>query len=445
MIIMRHVVGVLLFAFMTASAPADAQTKAQTQAPTNVQATLDSAAQARTLFRAASQAATPNDAVPLLLRAARSWPTQPAYWTAVVRSAARTADTAAVLEALNALADLHAGSAVLTDTALTRLTTTPRVAAAMQRVARSTATMRTGRVVATLDDSTVFAEGIDADPRTDALYVASVRHRTIYEISRDGRVRDLRLPRVNNVGSILGVRVAKDGRTLYATMAGLPAGQGYAPADSTIAALVRVRIADGSIEARWDVPRDGARHLLGDLVVTNDGTVYTSDSNAPILYRLRAGASELEPIRHPLFRSLQGLACVPGCAQLIVADYSHGLLRMDAVTQTVARIGDASGTTSLGIDGILWHGNGLIAVQNGIAPSRIARYELDPSFTHIVRVDDLDRQPAMADEPTIGTLWRGAFVYVANSQWEKYGDDGRRIAGTALRPTLLMLVPLPPP
>ncbi len=442
MITTRHVVGTLLLAVASASARATAQTPVRAQP--SAQATLDSATQARALYRAASQAASPGDAVPLLLRAARSWPTQPAYWIAVARSAARAADTAVVLEALNALASLHAGAAVLSDSALTRLITAPGVAAAMKQVARTTAPIPSGRVVATLHDSTVFAEGIDADPRTDALYVASVRHRTIYEISRAGRVRDLRLPRVANVGSILGVRVAKDGRTLYATMAGLPVGLGYAPADSAIAALVRIRIADGTIEARWDVPRDGARHLLGDLVVTNDGTVYTSDSNAPILYRLRVGASALEPIRHPLFRSLQGIACVPGCAQLIVADYSHGLLRVDAATHAVARIGDAPGTTSLGIDGIIWHGKGLIAVQNGIAPSRIARFVLDSTHTRVVRVDDVDRQPALADEPTIGTLWRGAFVYVANSQWEKFGDDGRRIPGTALRPTLVMRVPLPP-
>lgn len=436
----RHV-GALLLTLATSSAHANAQASP----PTSPQTLLDSAAQARTLFRAASQAATPLETAPLLLRAARSWPTQPAYWIAVVRSAARTADTTAVLEALNALANLHAGSAVLTDSAVTRLAVNPSVAAARQRVARNTATITSGRVVATLHDSTVFAEGIDADPRSEALYVASVRHRTIYEIARSGRVRDLQLPRAANVGSILGVRVANDGRTLYATMAGLPVGQGYTPADSTIAALVRIRIADGTIEARWDVPRDGARHLLGDLVIADDGTVYTSDSNAPILYRLRVGASELEPIRHPLFRSLQGIACVPGCAQLIVADYSHGLLRVDAATLAVTRIADAAGTTSLGIDGIVWHGNGLIAVQNGIAPSRIARFVLDATREHVVRVDDLDRQPTLADEPTIGTLWRGAFVYVANSQWEKYGDDGRRIPGTALRPTLVMRVPLPPP
>lgn len=126
----------------------------------------------------------------------------------------------------------------------------------------------------------------------------------------------------------------------------------------------------------------------------------------------------LATIRHPRFRSLQGLAC------------------------TMTRIADAPLTTSLGIDGIVWHDDSVIAVQNGFQPSRVARFVLNSRYTRIVRVDDLDRQPSLADEPTIGTLWRGGFVYAANSQWEKYDDDGRRIPGTSLRPTLLLRVPL---
>jgi hypothetical protein len=36
-------------------------------------------------------------------------------------------------------------------------------------------------------------------------------------------------------------------------------------------------------------------------------------------------------------------------------------------------------------------------------------------------------------------------VYVANSQWEKDGDDGRRILWTLPQPTLVLQVPPPAP
>ncbi|MEQ1693526.1 MAG: hypothetical protein ABMA00_19715, partial [Gemmatimonas sp.] len=352
----------------------------------SAQALIDSAAQARASFRAAGQAATARETLPHLLRAARAWPTQPAYWTAAARMGARASDTGVVIEALNALAEMHGGASLLSDTAVGRLAKAPPVDRALARVANNSATLASGRVVGTLTDSTVFAEGIDADPRTDALYVAGIRHGTIYEIRPTGGVRDLNVSRAPRIGAILGVRVARDGRTLYATTGGLAMMTGYSAADSSLAAIVRVRIDDGAVEARWDIPVDGARHLLGDLAIAEDGTVYASDSFAPVIYRLRTHADSLEQIRHPLFRSLQGVAVLPGGAQLIVADYSHGLLRVDLSTNQVTRIVDAPGTTSLGIDGIIWHDGEIIAVQNGIEPARVARFVLDAARERVLRV-----------------------------------------------------------
>ena len=170
--------------------------------------------------------------------------------------------------------------------------------------------------------------------------------------------------------------------------------------------------------------------------------MYITDSSAPLLFVLRSGSDTLEVVRSPLFRSLQGVAEIPTRHQLVVADYSHGLLRVDLRTRAVTRIADAAGSTSLGVDGILWENGSIVGVQNKIEPARIVSFALDDSLTRISRVALLDRQADVADEPTIGTVWRGGFVYVANSQWEKYDDSGKRRTGTSLHPTHLIYVPL---
>lgn len=87
----------------------------------------------------------------------------------------------------------------------------------------------------------------------------------------------------------------------------------------------------------------------------------------------------LEVVRSPLFRPLQGVADIPTRQQLVVADYSHRLLRVDLRTRVVTRSADAAGSTSLGVDGIVW--------DNG----------------------SIDQQADVADEPAIGTVWRGGF------------------------------------
>jgi hypothetical protein len=169
--------------------------------------------------------------------------------------------------------------------------------------------------------------------------------------------------------------------------------------------------------------------------------VFVSDSRDPVLYRLPAEGGELQPFRHPLFRSLQGIAPAPGALMVFVADYSHGLLKVDLASGEVTRLADAPGVTSLGCDGISWHDGAIVAVQNGVFPPRVMRFELDSAWNRIVRADVLDRNPALADEPTIGTIVGDQFIYVGNSQWEKYDDNGVLRPGAVLRRPVLITVP----
>ncbi len=431
-----------LVALLLASAPA---ARAQQPAWSGIPA-VDSAAAARSAWRDAARALRSGDtaaAVRAVSRAASAWPTQPAYLIGRAQLSAMTGDDAALADALSRLAQFEAGSALLGDSLVTsRAARSPVVRAAREGLERRTSPRVASTVFATIPDSTVWAEGVDADPRTGRLYVGSIRHRTVLEVGRDGRVRDLLLRRDPRVGSIMGVRVDPRGGVVWATTVGLPQMEGFVPADTAIAALLRVRIADGAIERRWDLPAEAAGHVPGDLALGPAGDVFVTDSKAAVVYRLRPGADTLERVTHPLFRSLQGAAPTPDGTALYLADYSHGLLRLDLASGAVLRLEDAPGSTSLGLDGIVLVRGAIVGVQNGVAPPRIARFTLAPDGRRIVRAEVLDRNLPLADEPTIGTLVGRAFVYVANSQWEKHDEEGRRLPGTALAPTVLIRLPL---
>ena len=376
-------------------------------------------------------------------RATTAWPTQPVYLWGRAVTAAMTGDTADVIAALRAYAALGLGRDLRADTAVARFVALPALAAidVQHRENRAPLVRSSERLV--LPDSTFWPEGVDYDARNGRYYVASVRHRTIAEWSPGGAVRELWPRGQAGIGAIFGVRVDAAHGVLWVTTSGLPQSDGYTAGDSGIAALMRVRITDGVIERRWDLPPSPRGHTLGDLAVGPGGDVFLTDSGDPVLYRLRAGADTLEPLRHPLFRSLQGVAPATAGDVVFVADYSHGLLRVDLRSREVHRIADAPNSTSLGIDGISWDGGAIIAVQNGVAPARIMRYVLDASGRNITSAEVLDRNSTVADEPTIGTMADGAFVYVANSQWEKYDGGGKRVNGTTLRPPVLLAVPLP--
>lgn len=409
-------------------------------------APVDSASVARAAWARAVAALRTADAVAARREvewAARAWPTQPAYvWSSAIL-AARARDTTATRRALEQYAALGLGRDLRADATFAPFLGLPAFRQVVARIDANYAPLSRSRVRAVLADSTFWPEGMDVDLKTRRVYLASVRHRTIAEISRDGATRELWARDRRELGALLGVRVDAARGVLWATTSGVRQMSGWMPADTAIAALLRIRIADGAIERRWDLPPIPGGHVLGDLAVGPAGDVFVTDSNDPVLYRLRPNGDTLEALRHPLFRSLQGLAPSPDGTLLYLSDYSHGLLRVDLATNRVTRLADAPNSTSLGCDGIAWDRGAIVAVQNGVAPARVMRFVLDASGTSIARADVLDRNWTVADEPTIGAVVGGEFVYVANSQWDKHDADGQRILSRPLTAPILLAVPLP--
>jgi D-alanyl-D-alanine carboxypeptidase len=411
-------------------------------------ATVDSAAAARAHWASANAALAANDTLGAYrhaTRAATAWPTQPTYVWGRAVMAALARDTAAARQALTAYAAMGLGRDVRGDARFRATAADPGLATLLDQLAANGQPLVNSRAAFELADSTLWPEGIDHDPRTGRFYVTSVRHRTIVERSPNGAEREM-IPRfTSGIGAILAVRVDTARNVLWATSSGLPQMVNYSPSDSSDGAILRIGLTDGLIE-RWHVP-GGGRNVLGDIAVAPNGDVYVTDSSQPALYRFKPSGGTIERITSPLFRSLQGIATgvrssYPGVL-LYVADYSHGILVIDAATGMTVRLRDAPQSTSLGIDGLTTDGDALIAVQNGVTPARVIRLQLEPTGTAIGAVQLLDRNSTIADEPTTGVVVGRRFFYVANSQWEKYDDAGRRRANTVLRRPVILELPLP--
>ncbi len=411
----------------------------------HAQTAADSAARARAFMRAASAANAAGDldsAMRSLTGAMQAWPTQPAYARSMALLAARRGDGAALVSAIDRLAALEAGDGIGRDSAVLRMAERSDVSAALAHWRRATAQRANSTVFTTLSDSTLFPEGMDIDPRSGTLYVASVRHGIITERKSDGTERRLPVGSSARVGAVLAVRVDTARGVLWATTSAIPQWAGFSRADSALAFLLRVRLSDGTLERMYALPPASGGRTLGDVAVSSRGDVLLSDSQQSTLFLLRNGADALIAFTDPLFRSLQGIAPTIDGTGAYVADYSHGLLHVDLGTGHVTRLADAPGTTALGIDGIVLRGRDIIAVQNGMVPSRIAKFTLDSSGRRILRVVTIDRHGATADEPTIGTLLGDSFLYVANSQWEKYDTRGARNGVATLSPPIILRVPL---
>jgi sugar lactone lactonase YvrE len=406
-------------------------------------AAVDSAAVARAAWQRVNKLVESGDLAGArreVDRAAAAWPSQPSYAWGRAVVAAWQDDTAAVRASLASYAALGLGRDLRAHPVLGEYATVPAMADVVVRLDANRRPMVGSEEVATVADSTFWPEGMDADPRTGRYWIASVRRRTVAEVG-PGRAHRLLWPADGEtMGAVLGVRFDAARDVLWVTTSHVDMAR--TDGKVTDAALLRVRRADGRIERRWTLPASARGHVLGDLALGPAGDVWVTDSNDPALYRLRPGADSLERIDHPLLHSPQGVVATPDGRAVYVADYSHGLLRVDVATGAVTRLDDAPGTTSLGCDGIAWDRGAIVAVQNGVLPARIVRFTLDSTGARIARVHVLDRNTTVADEPTIGAVLGRTFVYVANSAWEKYRADGSRAPNTRLAPPVLLAVPL---
>lgn len=318
-------------------------------------------------------------------------------------------------------------------------------------------------------DTGLLTEGLAYDPVTEAHFISSVRQHKILRRSKEGVVTEFS-QLSDGLWAVLGLRVDAKRRELWACSAALPQTQGLKPEEAGRSGLFRYDLRTGALLERYLLPTD-APHALGDLWISSEGDVFTTDSQTPALYVLRRGSSQLKPLLagEPLI-SPQGLAFVPSLG-LVVADYAGGLYQVDVTTGSAVRLPVPADQALLGIDGLYStaeegeagakgaaHPNekgkgksrketqketrketqkadrretapALIAIQNGTQPARILKLRLEPSPWRVTGVDVLLANDPLMEEPTLGVLVDDQFQFIANSQWERFDEQGKLKSG----------------
>ncbi len=311
-----------------------------------------------------------------------------------------------------------------------------------------------------LAEPDLIPEAVVFDPQSGDYFVSSVHRRKILRRHADGRVDTFA---EKDLWAVSGLAVDSRQRLLWAASSAMPNMQGYRPEDDGNTALVAFDLDSGVEQWRFESRQPG--HRLADLTVAPDGTVYVSDGAEGIgriwrtvtssgdegeVWRRRlpapappsaspqqtiGDADPASPRQTPVglelisppdsLRSPQGLALSADGGHLFVADYSYGLLACELATGEWFHFAEPPGVALLGIDGLNIFGNDLVAIQNGVQPQRILRLRPDLRSRRIVASKILAMHLPPWSEPTLGTVVGDDFIYVGNSQWDRFDADGR--------------------
>jgi hypothetical protein len=295
--------------------------------------------------------------------------------------------------------------------------------AAMKALAATQATLRqpAGRAepAFTLAEAEFLPEGIAYDSVSKSFFVGSVHQRTVLRIDSSGKINTLLGKGKEEIDAPLGMVVDAQRRQLWVCTSAVPEMLGYTKQEGVVTtALVQVDLTSGKVLKRIKPFADGLMHSLNDVVVASDGTVYVSDTSGTVLYRVKPGTENLEMIIRPgPLASPQGLALSADEKHLFVADYGLGLFLVEVATSTITLIDAPATTTLAGIDGLIRHGNSLLAIRNGFRPHAVVQIDLDASGIKVDKLRMLVANHSTFDEPTLGVLVGNELYFIANSQW----------------------------
>ncbi len=182
---------------------------------------------------------------------------------------------------------------------------------------------------------------------------------------------------------------------------------------------------------------------ISDIAVGPDGTVYGSDPVGGGVYAAAPGGSVMQTFIAPgTFRSPQGIAVRPDNSALYISDYRYGLAQVMLRSRAVYRMRAAEPMLLDGVDGLWLRGNELIAVQNGLAPHRITAFELGQGVGVIASHRVLEIANPAWTEPLGGSVSGDSLYYIANGQWDIWGEGGVLNEGASTRTTNIHHLPL---
>lgn len=272
-------------------------------------------------------------------------------------------------------------------------------------------------VAAETDDSRFVPEGIAINSDGEVL-LGSIRTGMLINASRNTTI----LQSSDGRWSIFGMRFHEDGSLWFASAA--VAQYADVGDDEGRTGLFRLDVSSAEVTKAAELPQYQQQQVLGDLVIADANTIYTSDSLTGAIYRYVIDANEFETLLRPgQLGSPQGLVLDASGKFLYVADYIGGLYRIATDSGTTVRLTVPDDITDYGIDGLYRSGQELIVIQNGIRPNRVAALNLSDDGLAVVGARVLAANLAEFDEPTLGVVHGDEFFFVANSHWNRFERD----------------------
>jgi hypothetical protein len=306
-----------------------------------------------------------------------------------------------------------------TDSAYDVIRRTPQFQDVDARIVEKTRPLNKSQIAFSIPEKDLIPEGIAYDPVQQTFYLGSVQKCKIISITKEEQISEFVGQRQNGLVKVLGLRVDADRRILWAVSS-------YGFFNPTLpenllgtTGVFKFDLQTGQLLAKYMLPQED-RHMLNDLTVHSDGTVYVTDWQIPALYRISPDRNRIEKLVD-LPRRPNGIDLSADQTRLFVGGSGIGVL--DITRRRFTELKHPS-NIYLSSDGLYYYQGSLIAVQNG-GLARVTRFYLNESEDAVIRKEVLEAYHPLFDVPTTGAIVGHDFYFIANSQLRSFDQNGQ--------------------
>ena len=308
---------------------------------------------------------------------------------------------------------------------------TARLRALREQALQNMAPVAAPEVFLVLQNESLSPEGITWDPVGRQLYFGSLNGE-IWRADLSGKLERFAGPG-SGLREVLGLKVDAKRRLLWAVTGVFPdlIPTGEPKKDVGTTGLHAYDIGTGKRVRDCGLDERPTVHGFNDMALAGNGDVYVSNSTDSSIYKLSAPCKLGVVMRDPAMSFPNGIALTPDGTRLYVA-HVEGISVVDVRTGKRTQLSVPKNAAVNSIDGLVWDGKDLLAIQPTPYLARVARIRLTDDGLSIREVTTMSSRPPPGLNPATGVVVNDQYYTVTNV------PDGPAAPGQPQsRPTIL--------
>jgi sugar lactone lactonase YvrE len=290
---------------------------------------------------------------------------------------------------------------------------TARLRALREQALQNMAPVAAPEVFLVLENESLRTEGITWDPVGRQLYFGSLNGE-IWRADLNGKLERFAGPG-SGLREVLGLKVDAERRLLWAATGVFPdlIPTGEPKKDVGITALHAYDLGTAKRARNCGLDERPTMHGFNDMALASNGDVYVSNSTVNSIYKVSAGGCKLDRLLQDHAMSFpNGIALTPDDSRLYVA-HVEGISVVDVRTgkRTQLRVPKNAAVNS--IDGLVWDGKDLLAIQPSPYLARVARIRLADDGLSVREVTTMSSRPPPGLNPATGVVVNDHYYMVA--------------------------------